>query len=178
MVAGAEQKLGLVTKASMYKGQWGFISGEDASGEVYITPVTTSGQASMGTNRLMPIQYVAPTIDDEYTYTLDTTAIPSGTRVIAYTYGAVIEDDYIYTRYGASYFTGASNGDLMYLNASGFIAAWPAGAVMPSTGIATWGTVPVAQFVKLNGTNVVYRIINTTSGYANGTMTFNTTAIA
>jgi hypothetical protein len=159
MVAGAEQKLGLVTKSSMYKGQWGFISGEDASGEVYITPVTTSGQASMGTNRLMPIQYVPPTIDDEYTYTLDTTAIPSGTRVIAYTNFAVIEDDYVYTRQGASHFTGASNGDLMYLSASGFLTC-----TMTATGVAGYGTTPVAQFVKLNGTNVVYRILNTFSG--------------
>lgn len=152
-------KQGAVAKASMYQGQWGYLSGVDANGEVYVTPVATSGQASYNASRLFPIQYWPQTNEDEETYK-DATPVPSGTRVVGYI-GAdvVIEDDYVYTRVGSGTYVSGTVGEYMVLNASGYPIVVNAGNVGTNT-----GQTPVAVFMGLQGTKVVYKKITTHSG--------------
>jgi len=159
-VASPANAQGAVLKAEMYQGQWGYLSGGDAgdySGEVFITPVSSSGTASYHGSKLCPIQFIAQNQEDKETY-MNSGAIPSGTRVIAYVGdGVVIEDDYVYTRVGSGTYISGTIGDAMYLNTSGY-------PVVGSGATYTSGETPVAIFLGVEGTSVRYQTITAHSG--------------
>lgn len=157
IISAPDAKQGAVLKSAMYQGQWGYLSGSDANGAIYVTPVATSGQACYNASRLFPIQYWPQTNEDEETYQ-NSTAMASGVRVVGYIgHGVVIEDDYVYTRVGSGTFVSGTAGDFMYLNSSGY----PTVANAVTTGI---GSTPVAVFLGLQGTKVLYKKILT--GYS------------
>lgn len=157
IIVAPDAKQGAVAKAAMYQGQWGYLSGVDANGEAYVTPVATSGQACFNASRLFPIQYWPQTNEDEETYQ-NATAMPSGTRLVGYVGdNVVIEDDYVYTRVGSGTFVSGTVGDFMYLNSSGY----PTVANAVTTGI---GSTPIGIFLGLQGTKVIYK--KTITGYS------------
>lgn len=159
IISAPTAKQGAVAKAAMYQGQWGFLSGVDANGEAYVTPVTTTGHGGYNANRLFPIQYWPTTNEEEETYQ-DSTAIPSGYRVVGYVGGnVVIEDNYVYTRVGSGTYVSGTVGDYMFLNTSGYPIVANAGNV----GTAT-GATPIGVFLGLQGTKVVYKTIIAASG--------------
>lgn len=155
-----EQKQGAVLKTTAYQGQWCYLSGEDANGEPYATPVSTTGIAGYHASRLFPIQFWPKTSEDEETYQ-NATGMPSGTRVVCYVGpDVVIEDDYVYTRVGSGTFVSGTVGDYMYLNASGYL-------VCTSGATTSVGATPVAVFMGLKGTHVLYKKIIAHSGITN-----------
>lgn len=157
IICAPTAKQGAVAKAAMYQGQWGYLSGVDANGEAYVTPVAASGQADYSRTRLFPIQYWPQTNEDEETYQ-NSTAMPSGTRVVGYIgQDIVIEDDYVYTRVGSGTFVSGTVGDYMYLNSSGY-------PTVTNTDKTNIGKTVVGIFLGLQGTKVVYRTATVASG--------------
>lgn len=152
-IIAPHQSKGAVLKSGMFPGQWGILASgvvDANSGEPYMRPIASSGEATNLGGRAFPFKFNSVFVEDEFTYT-DTVAVPANTRVVTYQgKGIRIEDDYLSTRIGDTTFTGAAIGDLMYLNASGYPACGTGSGI---------GTTAVAVFLGYDGTIVKYETL-------------------
>lgn len=159
--APPEHKMGAVLKAAMKQGQWGYLSGQDANSQFYVTPVASSGVASYSSDRLFPIVWFPTEMGDIETYQTNDTAIPSGTRVICLIgAGNILEDDLLYWRHATNVFSGATTGALCGLSSSGYPY------VTSGSQFSGIGQTPVAEFLEMRGTSIIYRTISSHSGVA------------
>ena len=156
IVAGDREQVRTVRISANFKqGQWGYLNGQDTSGNPRITPVSASGHAAYNRWRLVCVGKATISMtkgDDEYEtiYQNNGDSNDDG-RLPFMIEGAnmVIEDDKLDGNRVAGDFDNANFGDRMRLTVSGYPTIWNA------TDAAN-GATDIAYFDNIKGDMVTY----------------------
>ncbi len=159
IVAGNEaQRRTVSISADMKQGQWAYRNGADSDGNEQVTPVASSGNASLSRGKLVMVykETLHKDKDDSYyetIYTNDGDDYDDGYPAAMVIGGGVtIEDDQLDSRVDAD-FSSASHGDLMVLTASGY-PTLDGASDDPGADVT-----PVAVFENILGSVVTYTTI-------------------
>lgn len=146
----AEDKLSRKLAAQMTQGQWGYENAVDTDGEITVTPVASDIDAQKDKHSLGLVAYfpVDPAGDED-----EHDAIAADKMVVFVSApGVEVEDDKLASNSTTANWAGASFGDKMVVNASGYLT-------LVGAADAPAGATEVAEFIKYENGIVFYRTL-------------------